>query len=328
MIVDAHCDTLSAALAQGRNLWEKSASGQADLPRLLEAGVGLQVFALFVDPKTGAGKALPEALAMIDHFWAAALRGALIPIRWREDLGRLGKSAPVGGLLSLEGGEALCGNLAVLRTLFSLGVRAVGLTWNDRNELADGCAEAETRGGLTRFGKAVVAEMNRLGMIVDASHLSEAGFWDLLETCQGPVIASHSNARAICDHRRNLTDAQLAALARTGGVVGINFYPPFLTGADRATLDDVVRHAEHLAAVMGPAHVGLGSDFDGISCSPTGLEDVTRIGAVAEALAGRGFNPGAIRGIMGGNFWRVFEAVLPPASGPRLGILPSHTDGL
>lgn len=311
-IADGHCDTLWQAPKEQRTLTERSDRGHVDLPRLVEAGVRIQFFALFSDPSHGAVGFTAEALAMIERFYEAVGQsgGQLLPLRWREDLDQMAPGR-VLGLLSLEGGEPLHGRVDLLRAFFRLGVRAMGLTWNHRNELADGLLDAEARGGLTPRGRAVVREMERLGMIIDCSHLSDTGFWDLLEHTTGPIVASHSNARAVCPHGRNLTDEQLRAVAARGGIVGINFLPAFLKAEGPATLDDVIRHIDHIAAVAGVGTVGLGSDFDGISKTPVGLEDVTKTGALAEALLRRGYNEEAVRGIMGENWLRLLRRVLP-----------------
>ena len=183
------------------------------------------------------------------------------------------------------------------------------LTWNFRNLLADG-AEEEHGAGLTDFGKQVVAEMNRLGMIVDVSHLCEASFQDVISLTSKPVIASHSNARAICDHVRNLNDYQLKAIAANGGVVGVNFYPKFLNNTDKASLDDVVRHIEHICSVTGENHIGIGADYDGIDFTPEGLEGAQCIPALFERLEQLNYSTGLLEKIAGLNFMRVIKQIL------------------
>ncbi|BAS27645.1 dipeptidase [Limnochorda pilosa] len=312
-IADAHTDALLAAI-EGRDLLERGSEGHVDLPRLLEAGVTLQVFALWAPDRGGPAGYLPHALRQVAHFWRTVegSKGRLRPVLSRRDLDALQPAqGVVGGLLSIEGGEILQGQLEMLEVLHRLGVRALGLTWNNRNALADGCRDAESGGGLTRFGRAVVAACGKLGVTLDVSHLSERGFWDLLELSEGPVIASHSNAQAVHDHPRNLTDGQLVALAQRGGVVGLNFHPGFLTDSERCTSSDLIRHALHIADVAGPEHLGLGSDFDGISRTPEDLPDVTALPRLTEALLAAGFTEDQLRGILGGNFRRVFQTTLP-----------------
>lgn len=311
-VVDAHCDT-ALRLVNGASLEDPEPKGHVDLPRLVAGGVDLQIFALWVDARQRRGGFTVRCLELLEAVEreVAAHPDRLQLILTRQDLNAARAAGKIGVLLSIEGGEALEGSLAALRAFYRLGVRAIGLTWNGRNELADGCGDADSGGGLTAFGRQVVQEMNRLGMVVDVSHLSERGFWDVLEVSRRPVIASHSNARAVCDHRRNLYDAQIRALAENGGVMGMNFCPEFLRSDGPATLEDVVRHIDHIVDLVGPDHVGLGSDFDGIDSTPIGLEDVSRLPALTEALLARGYDEASVEKILGGNFLRVFQSVLP-----------------
>lgn len=311
VVVDAHVDTV-LALEAGRSLLLRSDAGHVDLPRLRAGGVKVQVFALFVEPAYK-----PErALARVLHLWDTLVRalgaaGAAVRLcRTAADLEAAAAADQLAAVLSVEGGEALGTDLALLRVLHALGVRALGLTWNERNALADGAGEDRAQGGLTEFGHLVVGEMHRLGMVVDVSHLCERAFWDVCSALAGPFIASHSNCRALCDHVRNLSDAQIRALAAADGVMGTNFYPPFLDARpERADVARVCDHIDHVCALVGPRHVGLGSDFDGISATPRGLEDCSRLPAVTEELLRRGHAEGDIRLILGENFLRVFRAV-------------------
>jgi membrane dipeptidase len=219
------------------------------------------------------------------------------------------KSGKKAALLSIEGGHVLEGSISVLRLFYRLGVRCVTLTWNGRNEVADGVAERGTGGGLTEFGKKVVREMNRLGMLIDVSHLSEAGIRDVLSISEAPVIASHSNCYSICNHPRNLTDEQIVAIARKEGLIGINFYPEFL-GKGEISLDTVIEHIEHVTSLVGVDYLGLGSDFDGIDKTPAGLEDVGKLPKLTERLLKRSYKEEDIRKILGKNFLRVLKRVL------------------
>jgi len=213
-------------------------------------------------------------------------------------------------LLSVEGGEILGETIFMLDIIFKLGVRALGLTWNQRNALADGVGEADTQSKLTQLGQEVILRMNKLGMLIDVSHLNEAGFWHVLELSKDPIVASHSCAKALCAHPRNLTDQQLRALAKQKGLVGVNFYPQFLQETGKATRDDVVRHICHIAEVAGVETVGLGSDFDGISETPQGLEHVGNYTHLLDDLRKSGFSPLEIEQITGRNFMRVLSSVL------------------
>jgi membrane dipeptidase len=213
--------------------------------------------------------------------------------------------------LCIEGGEALEGELALLRMYHRLGVRVLGLTWNHRNALADGAMEWETGGGLSTFGKAVVKEMNRLGMVVDMSHLAPRPFFDVLEVSADPVLFTHGNVRAIFDHPRNLTDEQIKALAAHGGVFGISFVGIFMAQpGSPLTIDDVVRQIDHVVQLVGPDHVAIGSDFDGTNWTPTGLESVLGLPKLVAALMNRGYDEPALLKILGENYLRVMERVL------------------
>jgi membrane dipeptidase len=206
-------------------------------------------------------------------------------------------------VLTVENSEALDGSINVLRAFHQLGVRSIGLTHNPRGLAADGVGEARTGGGLTEFGMRLVREMNALGMLVDVSHISERGFWDVMELTTKPVIASHSNCRALCDHMRSLTDDQLRAIRDNGGVVGVSYVPAFVD-AERPSIARVLDHIEHVMDVAGPAHAGLGSDFDG---GGTVLRDATELPLLTQGLLDRGHAPDAIRAVLGENLLRALE---------------------
>lgn len=310
IIVDAHCDTLTAMEIQDRRLGQESERGHVDLPRLLKAGVTVQFFAAYIAPAYR-HYATVRALELIDTFFREidANSRLIEQVLCHSDLERIASLGKVAALLTIEGGEALGGRLEVLRMFYRLGVRSLTLTWNGRNELADGVGESCSGGGLTEFGVAVVKEMNRLGMMVDVSHLAEAGFRDVLRHSQKPVLASHSNSRRLCDHPRNLTDQQIKVLASSGGVMGLCFYPPFVS-RENPSLERLLDHAVHIATLAGPECIGLGSDFDGITTVLPGLEDVTRLPALIEGLGRRGFQKKEIGQILGGNLLRVMKETL------------------
>lgn len=319
LVVDGHCDTVleyfkSAAmehLKPKRSFWERNKKGHMDWPRLKEAGIALQFLAFYIEPEYKPAGALARLLEMLVFFrsWQEEAPEQLRVIRTKADLSALNPAQP-SFLLSIEGGEVLEGRTGLLGILHELGFRALGLTWNQRNLLADGAWENASQGGLSRHGQEVVSEMNKLGMLIDVSHLSDTGFRDVLASSAKPVAATHSCCRKLMDHPRNLTDEQLLALSRNNGIIGINFYPGFLA-AERASLEDVLRHIEHAAGVAGIDHVGLGSDFDGINKTPRGLEDVTKMSLLPEALLQRGWKEDDVRKVMGGNFLRVLSEVLP-----------------
>ncbi|PZN10931.1 MAG: peptidase [Bacillota bacterium] len=310
-IVDAHVDTVLDLAAGRRRLGERSVRGHVDLPRLEEAGVGVQVFAHFIEPVYKPHAALARFMELYDVFLheVACNRDRITVVTSVRELEETLAAGRIAAVIGIEGGEVLQGRPGVLRLLHRLGVRLIGLTWNERNDLADGAGDARSGGGLSRLGVQVVREMNRLGMVVDVSHLSDASFYDVLAVSTQPVLASHSNCRALCAHPRNLTDDQIRALASRGGVMGMNFYARFLREDGPATVDDVVRHIEHVAALVGPEHVGLGSDFDGIDEPPQGLEDVTRLPRLIEALLRRNWKERELRLLLGENMLRLFRQV-------------------
>jgi membrane dipeptidase len=315
LVIDSHCDTILKVLgSRGEySLGELHPTEHVDIPRLQQGGVDVQFFAAYIGAEYKPDRAVKRTLQLLDclHREIEANQDTLRLILKASDIDSLKSHQHIGVLISIEGGEALEGELAALRIYHRLGVRAVGLTWNERNQIAEGVGECRSGGGLTDFGVSVVAEMNRLGMIVDVSHISEPGFYDVLEVSKHPIIASHSNARAVCGHVRNLADRQIRALAANGGVMGMNFAPEFLVEHGEAHLDDVMMHIDHIVNLLGNSkHVGLGGDLDGISRTPRGLEDVTKYPALTEALLRRGYSEEALLDILGLNHLRVIRTVL------------------
>lgn len=309
LIVDAHCDTALSVYKNNGDLYENQF--QLDIKRLKGIGRCVQFFAAFAHPRDYRNDTLTRVLSILDVVYEAQQEhGDVFAVcTSADDIKRALSGGKTAAILSVEGGECLNGELAVLRQLYRLGVRSMLLTWNYRNMLADG-AEEEVGSGLTRFGKEVVAEMNRLGMLVDVSHLCEASFYDVMSVTTSPVIASHSNAMTICRNERNLTDRQLSEIKANGGVVGINFYPYFLNNTDKADIDDVIRHIEHICSVTGEDHIGIGSDFDGIECTPCGLEGAERIPSLFDRLLQLNYTDAFIEKFAGLNFMRVIRQVL------------------
>ena len=211
----------------------------------------------------------------------------------------------IAAVLAVENSDALHRTLNVIDSLYDIGVRTMTLTHSTRSHAGDGC-EVVAGGGLTGFGREVVDAMNQLGMLIDVSHLNDAGFRDVLELSSDPVVASHSCCRRLCAHPRNLTDEQLRALGEKGGVVGLTFVPRFLAG-ENPGLSHLLDHIEHAVSVAGPGAVGLGSDFDG---GGTLLESAADFPRITAGLAGRGFGEEALTGILGGNHLRLLAAVI------------------
>ena len=312
-IVDGHCDTLLKLFKNNESFWEEEINGHVNWRRLQKGKVALQFMAIYIEPEYKRAGPLKRALEILDYFYHLQQvgKGRPLLVIKKEDLQKL-KKEQSSVLLAIEGGEALEGNLAVLRILFKLGIRSLTLTWNQRNELADGIWEEKTAGGLTSFGCQVVKEMNQLGMLIDVSHLSEKGFWDVLKFTQQPIAATHSACYALRAHPRNLRDEQLTALAQNQGIIGLNFYPLFLGSQSQViSFRNVIEHLEHAVSITGIDHVGLGSDFDGIAQVPLGLEDATKFPVIIEELLRLGWPESDVKKIMGGNFLRVLQQVLP-----------------
>lgn len=313
IVCDAHCDTILELERRGRSLGERSNVGHVDLPRLQEGGVTAQVFALYVEDVYLPAQAIRRTLQLLDRFYRelAANGDRMLLATRAADIRRAKEEGKVAAILGLEGGEALDGLLATLRIYHRLGVRLLTLTWNRRNALADGLDEARTDGGLTRLGVEVVEEMNRLGMLIDLAHLSPAGLADVLQVTTSPVIVSHANAQALYNHRRNLSDEQLRAVALTGGWIGATFVPHFIA-PQNATLDHLLEHIVHMVHVAGEDHVGLGSDHDGFNLqdSLSDLPDVSYLPRLTDGLLRRGLSERVVEKVLGGNFLRVFEEVV------------------
>jgi len=310
IVVDAHCDTLTAILEQQRHLGEYSGKGHLDLPRLKTGGIKVQFFAAFIAPQFKSF-ALHRALELIDLYYREieANNKDIVHIENSTGIYDALAAGKIASLLSVEGGEALECSLEVLRMLYRLGVRSLTLTWNNRNELGDGVFEVKAGGGLTSFGFAVVKELNCLGMLVDISHLAEKGFWEVLKISGQPVMASHSNCKALCANPRNLSDQQIEALAEKGGVMGITYVPDFLGGKE-ASVKEVLDHIDHAVSIGGVECVGLGSDFDGMVQPPSGLEDCSKISIITRGLIERGYHQSTIKKILGENFLRIIKQVL------------------
>lgn len=310
VIVDMHCDALSAAFSSKRSLAVENQEGHVDIPRLKKGGIGIQFFALFgADPFPC--NALLYTLQLLDFFWEEYYKNQdlIEPILSCEDIQNCIESGKIGALLVIEGGEALAGSIEVLRIFYRLGIRGIGLTWNYRNEIADGISENRTGGGLTTFGAEVVKEMNRLGMLIDVSHISERGFWDVLELSNSPVVASHSNCRSVWDHPRNLTDEQIKAIAEKEGVIGLNFVPDFL-GPPGAGLNFLLKHIDHICNLVGDDYLGFGSDFDGIKSAIPEIPDASYYSVLIEALQRHGFSDTTIRKICSENCLRLLRKIL------------------
>jgi membrane dipeptidase len=323
IVIDGHCDTVDDFVdlrsthpnSAPRDFLERG-RGHIDLPRLVEGGVTCQFMAMFVDDEYMADPAAHtwRLLETLESLYSRTK--AFRPALSAADIKRAKAEGWIASLMTIEGGEAIRGSLSGLRAFYDRGVRLMTLTWNRRNELGRGAGSGDPkvdgRGGLTDFGREVVAEMETLGMIVDASHLSDEALDDLLAIAKRPVVASHSNSRELCAHRRNLTDAQVERIAATGGLVAATFAGLFVDKVpSKVSLERYLDHVDRLVSVAGADHVGIGTDFDGFS-DKLGivLGDVSHMGEVTAALLGRGYGEEDIRAIMGGNWLRVIGEIV------------------
>src|SRR5580700_6940785 len=351
ILIDTHNDIPSFTV-DGGDIGKPSPERHTDIPRLRQGGVGAVFFSAYVASSYVEGNhSANRALQMIDSIrhdivarypndFEFSTTAAQI-----EDAHRHGK---IAALIGIEGGHAIEDSPRLLRDFYALGIRYMTLTHTNTNNWADSSGDIDKPGvqhhnGLTPFGKQVVHEMNRLGMMVDISHTADKTFWDALQTSSAPIIASHSSCRALCNVPRNMTDQMIAALAKKGGVMQINFNCGFLSEKSAAaakkldptimaaasagklsedavieeyrkkvppaTLQDVVAHIDHAVKIGGIDAVGIGSDFDGVFCTPRGLEDVSKFPNLTRALLEKGYSAEDIRKIYGGNTLRLMRAV-------------------
>ena len=313
IVIDGHCDTILNIANKKVQIEKRNKKGHLDIPRLQEGGVDIQVFAFFIESIYKPDRAVKRTLQLFDIFSRELKKNEerLSLITGTSQIKKTIRAGKIGVILSIEGGEALEGDLGILRVLYQLGIRLITLTWNQRNQIADGAAEQRTKSGLTEFGVKVIMEMNRLGMLIDISHLSEAGFWDVIKLSEQAVIASHSNCYSLCPHARNLKDDQIKAISDKGGIICVTFVPDFLTKGNRkASLEDVLNHIDYLVKIGGINCVGLGSDFDGTRALPLNLEGVDKIPNITIGLLRRGYKEKEIFKILGGNFLRIFKKIV------------------
>ena len=361
LIVDGHADTPQLLLDLGTDLTEEG-EAHVTLPKARAGNLGAEFFSIWVDPDQHSAHPARRALDLIDAVLVQVERhpNDLALALTANDIvaARTGKQKKLAVLMGVEGGHALEADPRMLRNFYRLGVRYMTLTWSNTNELGDASGDIKDpkvkhHGGLTPFGKEIVAEMNRLGMLVDISHVSDQTFFDTLKVTQAPVIASHSSARALTSAPRNMTDEMLKAVAKNGGVVMVNFFSAFVdedyyrafgkirNDADkqqaeldvkykddraahtreswklsrelaarvpRPPLKSLIDHIDHVAKVAGVDHVGLGSDFDGISSTPQGIDSAADLPKITAALVERGYSREDLHKILGGNLLRVMRA--------------------
>ncbi len=352
--VDSHNDTLQRVLIENVDLGKRLPDGTVDLPRLQEGGIHVPFFALYAQDYYKGAEAVRRTLDLRD-----AMQRVLDRYPDRIELAtsasgieRIVGQKKIAAVLTIEGGHQIANDLAVLRMYRRMGILSMTLTHFRNNDWADASTAKPEHNGLTEFGREVVREMNRIGMIVDISHVSDKTFYDVLQVTTKPIIASHSSCRSMSDVPRNMSDDMLRALASNGGVVGVNFGAYFLNQSDaeqlkqiisyrnqeepnlsgaeldrftaerhmklgdlhprvgHATVEDAADCIDHVVKVAGIDHVGIGSDFDGVSSVPQGLEDVSKMPALTAALLKRGYTEPDIQKIMGRNFLRIIRAVV------------------
>jgi len=357
IVVDTHDDTTQRLLDPKFDFAERHSNGNIDIPRMRDGGLSAIFFSIWIPGKILGPEAAKKALDQIDAVHETVRRhpNDLVLATTADDVREAKKQNKIAALMGVEGGHMMGNNLAVLRTFASLGVRYMTLTHMENNEWADSSTAKPEHNGLTDFGQDVVREMNRLGIIVDISHVSDKTFYDVLATSKAPVFASHSSCRALCNAPRNMTDDMIRDLAKNGGVIQINYHVGFLSQQFRdyenahpetekeineevkkrcaenqacreVAGDQVVRdfmnagklpkvdwtlivdHIDHAVKIAGVDHVGLGSDFDG-AVMPLGMEDVTRIPQITDALLKKGYSDSDIRKILGQNTLRVLSEV-------------------
>jgi membrane dipeptidase len=360
IVADTHNDVLLRAM-EGEDISVETRVGHSDLARLKKGGVDIQVFAVWVDPIAFEKKPFKRAKDMIDTLYSIARRNSdkIAVVRNSAELEKAIAEGKICAVIGVEGGHAIENSIEKLEELYKLGVRYLGLTWNNSTDWASSAFDETTNPdkvkitGLSEFGKKVVEKMNELGMIVDVSHLGEKAFWDVVKVTKKPIIASHSSVYKLCPHYRNLKDEQIKAIAQTGGVVFVNFYAEYIDSTFntkrkkleekykaqfdsirvlyehdqnayrrarrqlmqkiaeelRPPLDVLIDHIDYIAKLVGVDHVGIGSDFDGISITPLEMDDVTFLPNITKKLLERGYSTDDVKKILGGNFLRVFKQV-------------------
>ena len=365
IVVDTHADTPQRFLDDNFEIGNTDPKdlGHISLEKARTGNLGAEFFSIWVDPETNQGHYAKHTLELIDTVYEQTARhpDQMMMAFSVADIERAHKKKKLASLMGIEGGHSIENSIRVLRDYYRLGVRYMTLSWSNTNEWADSSGDIDDpkiqhHNGLTDFGKQVVLEMNRLGMMVDISHVADKTFWDAIATTKAPVIASHSSARALSNAPRNMTDDMLRAVAKNGGVVDVNFYSGFddqgywdankaqekerdaavkehlaklkAEGKTPSYMDEeriqrqwmakiprppfkvLIDHIDHIAKVAGVDHVGLGSDFDGVSGqTPEGMDSAADLPRITQGLLDRGYSPEDIHKVLGGNVLRVFAQV-------------------
>jgi membrane dipeptidase len=298
-ICDAHCDTIEFLTDSKDDL--KINDRHLSLEHMLKYEGYIQCFAAWIDREHE--NSLQRALNMFDAFFKEYEKNKDIMelVKDSVSLNSVLNSGKIGAMLTVEDARALCGDINNLYKLYDIGVRAMTLTWNHDNDICCGTF-TENDTGLTSFGREVVCEMNKLGMIVDVSHLSRKSFWDVLNITKKPIMASHSNSYKIYPHPRNLDDEQIKAVIKNNGFIGINIYPDFIANKDFVSINDILLHIEHILSLGGESVLGLGTDFDGIPTLPCEIKNAGDLYRIFDKMKEKGYENSLIDKISHKNF--------------------------
>lgn len=317
-VIDGHNDLPWALRSAGdlnltlHNLNQFQPKFHTDIPRLRQGNVGAQFWSVYVPSRLmqigGAKKMTLEQIGIVKRMMAK-YPDAFEQAFSSEDIRRIKATGKIASMIGMEGGHSIENSIENLRELYRAGARYMTLSHDKNLSWVESCTDKEMANPLTSFGEEVVREMNRLGMLVDISHISARAMRKVLDVTQAPVIASHSSAYAVTPHVRNVPDDVLLKVKQNGGVVMVNFYSEFITSNGKGTVSDVVDHIEHIIKVAGIDHVGLGSDFDGVPELPEGLEDASKYPNLEKELLKRGHSEDEIKKIFHENLLRVFEKI-------------------
>ncbi len=312
LVIDLHNDVLEKVVGDGYQLGPRHNYNHSDLPRFLEGGVDAQMFVVWVDPDAYLNISYQKALQFCDAFdhQVALNVDRIAQARNAEEMFQINAQQKLAGVLVVEGGHAIENDLEKLKELYRRGMRYLTITWNNSTDWATSAADARsTTKGLSDFGRQVIRTLDSLGVIIDVSHVGIKTIQDILATTKNPIIASHSGVRALRNHYRNLYDDQIVAIANSGGVIGVVFYPYFLSSGGTTNISTVIKHINYIVNLVGIDHVAIGSDYDGIGSTPVGLEDVSKLPALTMALLKAGYSNADVKKILGENFLRVFRQV-------------------
>lgn len=304
-LIDTHCDTIKKAFDQNGSLFKNTFHVDLDRCNFSEY---TQFFAAFIHPMYK-DRAHEHAIDLIGKFKTEVKESNGKIAFCKSFADYLENKGKIKAFLSLEGGDPI-GDLETLDYFYDEGIRLIALTWNHSNHIAGGADDVEGKCGLSDFGKCVVERMDEIGIITDVSHLNDRSFWEVLECSKKPVIASHSNSRKICNHRRNLTDEQFLAIKERNGYVGINLYPPFLNESGVAKISDVISHIEHFLSLGGENNIGIGADFDGVESLPHGITGFWDIYKIFDEMLRNGYSEDIINKISHTNMERVLQEIL------------------